>query len=100
MYDTLICERPLPACFDSAFQTKSLDCELRDYRITRDGRFERRTYTDGDVWFGEAVSWEPCSYFGTVLFYNWDLNHDWHTYAVHVQDGHIVGDIREIKENT
>jgi hypothetical protein len=41
MFDNIKCEHPLPDGFDDnlkRFQTKSLDCELATYTITKDGK--------------------------------------------------------------
>ena len=38
MFDTIVCERPLPdACPECEFQTKSLACAMDTYRLTAAG---------------------------------------------------------------
>lgn len=48
MYDTIICEYPLPDGYTvkpgDSFQTKSLDCLLYEYTITKDGRLFLEVY--------------------------------------------------------
>lgn len=46
MYDSLGCRYPLPnpEFQDSLFQTKDLDCELKIYEITADGRLIKNEY--------------------------------------------------------
>ncbi len=81
MFDTLRCEFPLPIAEpwatrlrDAEFQTKDLECALREYTLRRDGSLWYQQRRDGDpdlVEPGAQVDfeWVRHDVVGTVDFY-------------------------------
>lgn len=68
MYDNLICEYPLPNPPDFVrenhmFQTKSMDCSLSTYTITKEGQLK---FSSG--WDNEESNIEDFT--GTIIFYD------------------------------
>lgn len=72
MFDSIQCHARLPVqtqddCRDHWYQTKSLDCELKRYRITEDGELMRQD-ADEDDW--DSNDWKPMpNFIGEVVFY-------------------------------
>lgn len=90
MYDNLKCERIMPDGYDGRktdFQTKSLDCLLDNYTITKDGRFLRKLF-----WFkGQPEPEEklfPLT--GEIVFYDYQRQKDeWHEYRAVFRRGKL-----------
>lgn len=116
MFDTLICDAPLPdgaaiepydeRYDDGAFQTKDLDCYLGLYRITADGRLEQQVFEliahegnqeSEDPWAKlpryerRNERWETVTDFhGRIRFYGNDVAGRWHEYVAKFTDGRLV----------
>jgi hypothetical protein len=82
MFDNVKCSAPLPepSMQDRTFQTKSLDCELADYEITKDGELwkvggyfhegeRERVELHGDVTFCDWETENPRPPYGELVYF-------------------------------
>lgn len=128
MFDTLICEAPLPdgaeiepyddRYDDGAFQTKDLDCGLNTYRITADGRLlvlhfelvvrDRSGDASSDAGARHQLPlferrderWEPVpDLHGRIRFYGDDVDGHWHEYVAKFTDGLLVEIVADEEAN-
>jgi hypothetical protein len=86
LYDSVICEVPLPDGVVGEMQTKDMDCELARYTITGDGRLMVRRWDVGvpadiDVGF-HGIFHFHCLDGGTNVM---------HVYSAKFTDGVLVG---------
>ena len=105
MFDDIRCERPLPDGWHRrGMQTKDLDCDLSQYRITAEGTLEvqRREMAPagpprqhpfipswGDYQPMKCVRewWVPVPYHGDIYFYGGGFDDDWHEYRARFNEG-------------
>lgn len=85
MFDTLICEYPLPdgKKFDS-FQTKSLECMMYDYRITTEGELHERAWD-----LETQLPWKRVILSGSINFYTSDKS-GWCEYVATFNEGKLT----------
>ncbi|HRC38171.1 MAG: hypothetical protein KBF65_14565 [Rubrivivax sp.] len=81
LFDTLHCEFPLPdGCAEREFQTKSLACEMDNYRLTAAGRL---LHPGG----------QDTGFHGVLRFYTGSATGTWHEYEAKFTSGalqHLV----------
>ena len=92
MFDTLKCEYPLPDAIvqNDSFQTKTLECLLDDYTITKDGKLiqhRERHYQSS------AQDFE-IDFHGDLRFYTSkgsreENNYEWFEYIARFTDGKL-----------
>jgi len=91
MYDYLVCEMPLPGKAAAwlteghAFQTKSLDCRMETYTISKDGTFSASDFT-GTVEF----DWSNVTASGTGIYTENGEDAEYAEYKAVIVDGRVT----------
>lgn len=68
LFDEIRTESNLPGATGKDFQTKSMDCMMRQYLLRRDGSLWVRP--QGEGWAVDTSRWEPSDHSGEVVFYD------------------------------
>jgi hypothetical protein len=87
-FDTVYCKYPLPdpRHQDLAFQTKSLECLMGTYTITRDGRLVRKAWSlRGGPEVDREAEWPM---HGDIEIYT-SVERDWIEYVVRFTHGRV-----------
>ena len=119
MFDTIICEYPLPECTIKNFQTKSLKNFMMNYTLTDEGRliaeeFEYDLVPEEERPYYGTKEWETNSlfsiigslrkinlrnvdtnYHGDVVMYNQDEDKNWIEFKVRFTEG-VVSKIERV----
>ncbi len=90
MFDTIVCEYPLPdgKKFES-FQTKSLECLMGTYKITADGELFGTRGWMFEVAEGEQDE-RQLHYTGAINFYTSDTDGTWCEYIALFLEGKLL----------
>ena len=100
LFDDVVCEYPLPdwpVGETPLFQTKDLECEMRGYRITKEGRLLAAEYEPAG---GRAPArWVDTGHHGYLTFYTSLAragNGEWFHWRAKFTDGSIV-DLQRVR---